>query len=95
MELMRHAVAQCCAHYDPTFQLILMANAVASYYSLALVAVVLVWWRDQGSLPPPTRISEEPGRVNAVARFSGIVCRILKDNNNWSTQQTVDYKQWL
>ena len=55
MELMRHAVAQCCAHYDPTFQLILMANAVASYYSLALVAVVLVWWRDQGSLPPPTR----------------------------------------
>lgn len=51
--------------------------------------------RDQVSLPPPARTSEEPGRVNAVARFSGIVCRILKDNNNWSTQQTVDYKQGL
>ena len=31
MELVRHAVAQWNDHYDPT--LMVMANAVASYYS--------------------------------------------------------------
>lgn len=92
MELVRHAVAQCSDHYDPTHG---HGQRGCLLLLLVLVVVVLAWWRDQGSLPPPARTSEEPGRVNAVARFSGIVCRILKDNNNWSTQQTVDYKQGL